>query len=117
MMSGEFASMSALYSVLSEITPRPIAWGTYASDPNVYFFLCAFHEMTDDVPDIQKLPSKIAELHRNGVSLNGKFGFPVPTFQGRLLQETEWTHSWEEFFSNAMKRMLALEEAAQGSDF
>ena len=116
MMSGEFASMSALYSVLPEITPRPIAWGTYTSDPNVHFFLCAFHDMTDDVPDIQKLPAKIAELHKKGVSPNGKYGFSVPTFQGRLLQETEWTDSWEEFFTNAMKRMLALEEAVQGPD-
>ena len=115
-MSGEFASMSALHSVLPEIVPRPIAWDTYASEPNVHFFLCAFHEMTDDVPDIQKLPAKVAELHEKGVSPNGKYGFPVPTFQGRLLQETEWSDSWEDFFSNSMKRMLALEEAAQGPD-
>ena len=116
MMSREFASMSGLHFVVSEIVPRLIAWGTYASELNVHFFLCAFHEMTDDVPDIQNLPARIAELHKKGVSPNGKYGFPVSAFQGRLLQETEWADCWEDFFSNSMKRMLALEEAAQGPD-
>jgi protein-ribulosamine 3-kinase len=44
--------------------------------------------MTNDVPGVSKLPAKLAELHKNGVSPSGKFGFLVPTYQGRLPPDT-----------------------------
>ncbi len=103
MMSGEFASMTAIHSTVHDLAPTPTAWGTYASDPNVHYFLCSFHDMSDDVPDIQTFPAKLAELHRKGLSPNGKYGFPVTTYQGRLAQETGWTDSWEEFFTKSMR--------------
>ena len=114
MMSGEFASMSALHNTMPDLAPKPIAWGTYASNPNIHFFLCSFHDMTDDVPDVEVFPAKIAELHMKGVSPNGKFGFPVVTYQGRLPQDTTWCDTWEKCFSRSLKRMLELEEEAQG---
>ncbi|KAH0563490.1 hypothetical protein GP486_001941 [Trichoglossum hirsutum] len=114
MMSGEFASMSALHNTMPDLAPKPIAWGTYASNPNIHFFLCSFHDMTDEVPDVEVFPAKIAELHMKGVSPNGKFGFPVVTYQGRLPQDTTWCDTWEECFSRSLKRMLELEEEAQG---
>src|SRR5213592_14633 len=110
MMSGEFASMSALHDTMPDLAPKPIAWGTYTSNPNVHFFLCSFHDMTDEVPDVEVFPAKIAELHMKGVSPNGKFGFPVITYQGRLPQDTTWCDTWEECFSRSLKRMLELEE-------
>jgi protein-ribulosamine 3-kinase len=114
--SGEFAGMKALHDVVPELTPVPIAHGTYSSDPSVYFFLCNFHDMTDDIPDMQKFTAKLAELHMKGISPNGKYGFHVPVFFGRWPQETAWTESWEVFFRNYMKRALALEEQSQGPD-
>jgi protein-ribulosamine 3-kinase len=116
MVSGEFVSMSALHAAAPDLTPIPIAWGTYAVDPNVHFFLCSFVAMTDDIPDIKLFPVRLAELHKNNVSPNGKYGFSVPTYQGTIPQETAWTDSWEEFFSNSMKRILAVEEKSQGED-
>ncbi len=68
MMSGEFVSMTALHDTVPDLVPTPVAWGTYASDPNIHFFLCSFHDMTDEIPDIQKFTSKVAELHRKSVS-------------------------------------------------
>ena len=116
MACGEFASMSALHAAIPDLTPTPIAWGTYASDPEVHFFLCSFVDMTDEIPDIRTFPKRIAELHLNSVSPNGKYGFPVPTYPGRIPQETTWTDSWEDFFSKSMKRILAVEEISQGPD-
>ena len=116
MMSGEFASMTAIHDTVPDLAPAPIAWGTYASEPNMHFFLCSFHDMTDDVPHVQTLPAKLAELHNKGLSPNGKYGFPITTYQGRLPQETTWTESWEDFFTKSMKHILALEEEAQGPD-
>lgn len=116
MMSGEFVSMTALHDTVPDLVPTPVAWGTYASDPNIHFFLCSFHDMTDEIPDIQKFTSKVAELHRKSVSPKGKYGFPVPTYQGRIPQENGWADTWEQFFTNSIKRMMAVEEESQGPD-
>lgn len=116
MMSGEFVSMTALHNAVPNITPVPIAWGSYASDANVHFLLLSFVDMTDDIPDLQTFPAKVAELHKKTLSPNGKYGFPVPTYQGNFPQEVAWKDSWEEFFLASLKRILAVEEASQGPD-
>lgn len=50
MASGEFSSMTALHNAIPDATPKPLGWGTYASNPNVHFFLCLFIDMIDEVP-------------------------------------------------------------------
>jgi len=72
--------------------------------------------MTDEVPDIDSLPAKVAELHRNGLSPSGKYGFHVNTNQGRLEQDCTWTSTWAQCFSNQIRKMFDLEEASQGYD-
>ena len=116
MVSGEFVSMKTLHDTLPYLTPTPYAWGTYAADPNVHFFLCGFVEMDDDLPDVNALAAALAELHTKGLSPNGKYGFPVPTLQGTIPQYTEWTDSWEDFFTKSMKLVMDNEEISQGSD-
>jgi len=117
MLNGEFESETALYAVLPTFVPKPIAWGTYASDPSTHFFLCAFHEMGDDLPEISKFCASLAELHQKSIPLSpnkGKFGFHITTHQGMLPQDNRWCETWEEFFIQGMKRMLELEEETQG---
>lgn len=114
MMSGELASMTAIYNATPQFAPLPIAWGTYASDPEIHFFLCSFHEMSDELPDVERFAESVAALHRNGKSPTGKYGFPVGTFQGNLPQDNAWTDTWEEFYIQGMERMFQLEEEAQG---
>ncbi|KAI9719879.1 MAG: hypothetical protein M1828_006009 [Chrysothrix sp. TS-e1954] len=97
MVSGEFVSMSTLYAALEYLTPKPIATGTYAANANIHFFF-------------------LAELHRNGLSPNGKYGFSVPTLQGTIPQYTEWKETWEEFFYNSIKIVMDNEERSQGHD-
>lgn len=116
MVSGEFVSMSSLSKALPYIVPHPYASGTYASDPNTHFFLCGFVDMDEDLPDVQKLARGLAELHMNGVNPNGKYGFHVPTLQGTIPQYTEWTETWEEFFSHSIRRVFENEEKSQGYD-
>jgi len=113
-MFGEFHSMTALHQAMPDLTPRPIGWGKYANEPDTYFFLCAFHEMADEVPDVSNFPSMLAQMHKNGVSPSGKFGFPVTTYQGRLPQDTTECDTWEESFSRGIRRFFELEEEAQG---
>jgi protein-ribulosamine 3-kinase len=114
MISGEIVSMKHIHDTVADLTPNPIAWGSYLTLPDTHFLLLSFVHMTDDIPDIEKLPSKVAELHQKGVSPNGKFGFPVQNYQGRLSQVTTWTDTWEECFANNLRGMLEHEEKTQG---
>jgi len=115
-MSGEFASMTALYNTIPDSVPIPMAWGTYETDPNIHFFLCSFVDMFDELPDVQSFTAKVAELHTKGVSPNGKYGFPVPTFVGRMRQYTTWAGSWEDFYANSLRQLMSVIEEAEGPD-
>lgn len=115
-MFGEFHSMTALHQANPELAPKPIGWGTYAKEADTHFFLCAFHEMTDEIPDVSTFPEMLAAMHKNGISPSGKFGFPVTTYQGRLPQDTTECDTWEESFSRGIRRFFELEEESQGPD-
>ncbi|EEY18491.1 conserved hypothetical protein [Verticillium alfalfae VaMs.102] len=116
MVNGEFISMSALHSTLPELAPKPISWGTYKSNDNIHFFLCDFHEMDDQLCSLETFPKLVAELHTKGISPNGKFGFPITTYQGRLPQDTTWCDTWEECFTRNINIMFEHELASQGLD-
>ncbi|KAF8853504.1 hypothetical protein BDZ45DRAFT_748506 [Acephala macrosclerotiorum] len=44
------------------------------------------------------------------------YGFPVPTFMGKMPQYTTWTDSWEEFFTNAMRKLMSVIEGQEDPD-
>ena len=115
MVAQEFVSMKTLYDIVPNLLPKPIAYGTYAANPNIHFFVSEFVEMTDDVPDISFMAS-LADLHSKTQSPDNKYGFSIPTFQRTVPQHTEWTDSWEEFFSNSIKHIFDLEEKTHGVD-
>jgi len=56
----------------------------------------------------------IAELHEKSVSPAGKFGFPVPTYDGDQLQVTAWDSSWPSFFGKLVKGVVDLEIQTDG---
>lgn len=115
-MSGEYESMTRLHEIVPEMTPTPLAWGTYESDNNIHFLLCSFHDLDDQLCSLDIFPKLVAELHTRGVSPNGKFGFPLATYQGRLPQDPSETDTWEECFANNVKIMFDHELAAQSPD-
>lgn len=116
MIYGEFESMKAIYAVLPDFAPKPIAWGTYQTLPDTHFFLCDYREMIDEMPDPHKFTSRLAALHQKSQSPNGKFGFHTTTYSGNLPQMNEWEDSWETYFSKSMRKALDLELAAKGDD-
>ena len=71
--------------------------------------------MTGTFGELEKLPAKLAELHKKAISPNGKYGFSVPTSQGALIQPNKWTCSWERFFSNMIQRCFDWEQDLHGS--
>lgn len=114
MVHGEFESMKAIHSLLPDFAPKPIAWGTYQTIPDTYFFLCEFRDMIEDMPDPHKFAVRLAKLHQNSISPTGKFGFHITTFAGNLPQMTEWEESWETFFAKSLRWALKLELQAKG---
>lgn len=116
MVHSEFESMSAIYDVLPDFAPKPIAYGTYESIPDTHFFLCDFQDMVEEMPDPHKFTARLATLHQNSKSPNGKFGFQMSTYSGNLPQMNEWEDSWEVFFTKNMKWALKLELLAKGHD-
>ena len=116
MMLAEFISMTTLHQAIPDSTPAPIAWGTYASTSEIHFFLCHFLDFIDETPEIETFTAKVAELHAESSSPNGKYGFPVPTFMGQMAQYNSWTDSWEKFFTLSMERLMATIEESKGPD-
>ena len=118
MMLGTFESENVLHSFAPTSVPKPIAWGTYKSEPDSHFYMCDFHDMTDDLPDIRKFCAIVAKIHRDsmGKSPNGKYGFHVTTHLAYVENDNTWRDSWEEWYVAAMKRMLEEEENSHGSD-
>lgn len=108
--------MKTLHETVPDFTPMPIAWGTYAADPDVHFFSCGFVRMGDELPDVQSFAASLAALHTKGLSPNGQYGFSVPTLQAKIPQYTSWEHSWEVFFTKSMKMVMENEIESQGKD-
>ncbi|KAI0199805.1 Fructosamine kinase-domain-containing protein [Astrocystis sublimbata] len=113
---GEFHSMNTLWSVMPEIVAKPYGYGSYEKMDDVHFFLCSFHNLTGNIPDLGDFPARIAELHGRQVSPDGKFGFPYQSFGGRLPQFFPVTDSWEETFTSGMQFVFDSEENTQGYD-
>ncbi|KAK1765477.1 Fructosamine/Ketosamine-3-kinase [Phialemonium atrogriseum] len=116
MVSNEYQSMAILYKAMPELVAEPLGWGSYQDDPEAYFFLCRFHEMSDDVPDAAEFTELIAKMHKDNPSPTGQFGFPLVTYGGRNPQFFPVTKSWEECFSTGLKMIFDLEEQTQGPD-
>ena len=106
-MEGEFNAMTALYEAMPTFVPTPHAWGKFdLPSPQTYFFLCDFVDMNNKLPNPSQFASRLAELHRNSKSPNGKFGFHIPTCHGRFPQCVEWNSSWTSFFTKLLDDVL-----------
>ncbi|KAK4694508.1 hypothetical protein P7C71_g3089, partial [Lecanoromycetidae sp. Uapishka_2] len=118
MMLGTYTSEKAFYEYAPKNVPKPIAWGNYKSNEDMWFYLAEYHDMVGEVPDPRKFVSIIVKIHKEsmGKSPNGKFGFDVPTHLANIPCDNDWEETWERFFTKAMKRMLALEELSHGKD-
>ncbi|KAK7756560.1 hypothetical protein SLS62_001397 [Diatrype stigma] len=65
-------------------------------------------------PDPEEFVSKIASLHRKGVSPTGKFGFPVPTVCGIMERTVEWEDSWATSFTHQLKDVIKYDNETNG---
>lgn len=112
MMKGTFEAEQALYRYNPEHAPKPVAWGTYADDPDTHFYLCEFVEMYDDLPSARDWAAAVSTLHKNsmGKSPTGQFGFHVPTHLANVPVNNTWSSSWQQLWSQQMKSLFDQDE-------
>ena len=115
-MKGTYLSERLLHSYIPEHVPTPHAWGQYKSDPSVWFYLCDFHHLKDEVPDPKRFVSIVATLHKATMGRSKQYGFDVPTHLANIPNDNTWQDSWEVWFAQAMRKMLHIEEEAHGKD-
>lgn len=107
--------MTELYKTVSAIIPKPHAWGKLTTQqPPTYFFLCEFVNISDRLPDPATVGACLAELHLKSTSPTGKFGFHVPTYDGKLPQIVDWDQSWPSFFSKMILGIFKLDVEVNG---
>jgi protein-ribulosamine 3-kinase len=115
MMEGEFNAMSEHYKWMPDFVPKPHAWGKYStSEPDTYFFLQQFVDMSDRVPDPDQLCRQLAKLHRTSISPTGEFGFHVTTCQGAQPQMVTWEKSWTVFFTKLLEHIASADFQING---
>ena len=116
MMRGEFESLGAIHSVLPTFVPRPVSWGAFRSKPNTFYTLTTFHERAAPARDAAAFCAELAKLHTRSRAPDGRFGFPVATFFGEVLNERQACDSWEAAFTAGLRHILGLEEEVNGVD-
>ncbi|KAG6988860.1 hypothetical protein G7Y79_00069g096520 [Physcia stellaris] len=115
MMQGEFNAMKEIHKTMPEFVPKPLSWGKYrVGNPDTYYFLQEFLEMSNRLPEPKQLCSKLAQLHKNSVSPTGKFGFHVTTCNGRTPQEVSWESTWTLFFSKLLRHVANIDFEVNG---
>jgi protein-ribulosamine 3-kinase len=117
-LKGEFTSTHAIHSIVPQFCPKPIAWGTFATDADAHFYLCKFYDFrgngNDYMPDPEDFCRHLATLHKTSESPTGKFGFECVTYNGNLPQDNTWHDSWEAFFANGLRHILNVREERAG---
>lgn len=112
-MEGEYRSILEIHT-LASLTPKPIGWGKYRDGKSqVFFLLTDFHNMDfSTAPDPQNFIAKLVELHSQGRSPTGKFGFPVPTVCGRMERTVTWETSWAKSFTHQLRDVIKYDNEA-----
>ncbi|KAH8597393.1 Fructosamine kinase-domain-containing protein [Bisporella sp. PMI_857] len=118
MMEGAFLSDSVYASYAPENVPTPIGFGELKNEPGTWFYVCEFHDMVDELPDVMGLVNIVAKVHRAsmGKSPTGKFGFAVPTHLANIPNNNTWQDTWEKWFTQAMQSMYEFEKKTHGVD-
>ncbi|KAL8836423.1 MAG: hypothetical protein Q9170_002911 [Blastenia crenularia] len=112
MCEGEFESLQEMYRVSPTFVPEPYAWGKYShQEPETYFLLTKFREISRQPAGPAELGSRLADLHLRSQSPTGKFGFHIATCHAKAPQKVDcWEESWCVLFSNHLREVLRLAE-------
>lgn len=115
---GSFESEKLFHEYEPDHVPRPIAFGRYKRDPDVWFFLAEFHDMAEELPDVVDFVSIVVDYHQKsrGKSPGGKWGFHTETGLPFVQHDNEYQDTWEALFTNMIGKMFDEEERVHGQD-
>jgi fructosamine-3-kinase len=114
-LKGEFDATAAIYDIVPDFCPKPIAWGTLKNEPDSHFYLCKYYEFSGELPEPGPFCEKLARLHlASHKSSGGKFGFHCTTYCGDLPHDNTWFDSWEACFANGLRHVLKVREERAG---
>lgn len=116
MALGEYESQVALHRCLPDHVCPAVGQGTLETDPTKAFFMTEFHKLRPGLVKEQALATMMQKMHTTGLSPNGKFGFPVPTFKGYVPIDNTWCDTWEEYFTRMFKNDILWEQSVRGPD-
>ena len=97
------------------IRPRAHRPGILRDNPR-YALLCDFRDMINEMPEPHQFPSRLAAMHQDGKSRNGKFVFHLETFMGQLPRLAGWKDKWQFYSTKSVRLALQLDNKAKGDD-
>jgi fructosamine-3-kinase len=114
LLKGEFTAITTLNTLIPGLAPVALGWGKYGFEPpETYFFIEDFRDMDMSLPNPAKLARRVLQLH-SLTSPNGKFGFPVTTFDGIAPHVTKWESNWTVFFTCLLRTSVEYDRNANG---
>ncbi|KAG9192786.1 hypothetical protein G6011_11520 [Alternaria panax] len=80
MIYDAFQSDSVYSSYATDNMPKPIGSGEFKDNPGSWFYMCDFHDMLKNLPDVSDLIDIVVKVYRAsmGHSQTGKFGLNTP---------------------------------------
>lgn len=118
MARGEYHSSVKLYEYAPGIFPRPVAWGTFDSEPTLSFFMSEFVQLMDEVfPSPADICPHLAAMHKASQADQcnpGMFGFEVNTCTGTVEHDNTWSASWEAFFATKLRDLFQKDKLVHG---
>lgn len=115
LIEGEFNAMSEIYKWALDLVLRPHSLGKYSPEqPEVYFFLSQYINVSGESPEPNQLCARLARLHHKSLSADGHFGFHITICLARVPQLLSWEPSWTTIFIRLLKRVLKMDLEANG---
>ncbi|KAI0202547.1 Fructosamine kinase-domain-containing protein [Astrocystis sublimbata] len=117
MLKGDYTSLTTIQDACPGLVPSVIGYGSYTSPPlgsDIHSFIEDFLNISKNMPSPDRLALRLAEMHREGKSLNGKFGFPLVTCDGPLPHPVAWQSDWPTFFTELLRSRVRMDAEACG---
>lgn len=116
-MEGERESLVAISSAVPGLAPEVLLFGDTEVCGGSWMlmnYIEMFHPGDDE--SMQTVARGVANLHRQSLGQRSQYGFPVPTYHGKLKQFCDWEEDWETFYSRALRESFRLERSVHGPE-
>ncbi|KIJ27365.1 hypothetical protein M422DRAFT_118533, partial [Sphaerobolus stellatus SS14] len=111
---GEAESLRAMYAACPGICPKLFQCSVDEKTRNSIFVSEYKKIGALGKTEAAELGRMLADMHLNGKSSSGKFGFEIPTFCGATRMNNGWFDTWEEAYDQKIAELLETLESRRG---